>query len=225
MPDMAHSIAYEANLNTYYSLNHWGGEEAYDAFVQPRTPETGTIAYGRSKENVRINSPYTYPVYAFYNSEKEREKASELILENPLKPKDAAELEKVLGQGKDLYNIYCSSCHGKEGDGNGQLYATGVYLAAPKNLLLPEMVESNEGRYYHAIMFGKNAMLSHADKLSHEERWLVIHYVRSLQAAKAGTEYNLEAANAPKGGKKPEAKEEAKKDDKKEAGKDAKKGK
>ena len=225
MPDMAHSIAYEANLNTYYSLNHWGGKEAYDAFVQPRTPEVGTIAHGRSKENVRINSPYTYPVYAFANTEGERTKASELILDNPVRPKDAAELEKVLSEGKDLYNIYCGSCHGKAGDGNGQLYEMGVYPAAPKNFLLADMVESTEGRYYHAIMHGKNVMLSHADKLSHDERWMVIHYIRSLQAAKAGTEYNLEAANAPKGGKKPEAKEEAKKDDKKEAGKDAKKGK
>jgi mono/diheme cytochrome c family protein len=223
MPDMAHSIAYESNQNTFYSFNHWGGEEAYDKFVQPRKPAQGTVAFGRSKEEVAVNSPYTYPVYAFGNTEDERTQATNLILDNPIRPKNAAELENVLGKGKELYEIYCGSCHGKAGDGNGQLYESGVYPAAPKNFLLDDIVQSSEGRYYHAIMHGKNVMLSHADKLSHDERWMVIHYIRSLQAAKAGTEYNVAAANAPKG-QKPEPKAEDK-DAKKGEKKDPKKGK
>jgi len=227
MPDMAHSIAYETNLNTFYSLNHWGGADAYEQFVQPRKPAQGTVAFGRSKEEVAVNSPYTYPVYAFANTVEDRTEATKLILDNPIRPKDAADLEKVLEKGKELYDIYCSTCHGKAGDGNGQLYESGVFPAAPKNFLLDDIIQSSEGRYYHAIMHGLNLMLSHADKLSHDERWMVIHYIRSLQAVKAGTEYNVAAANAPKG-QKPEPKVEekdAKKDAKKEDKKDPKKGK
>jgi len=198
MPDMAHSIAYEANQYTYYSLNHWGGMEEYLKFVQPRIPVSGTVAFGRSKEAVRANSIYTYPVYAFENSDTGRTEAIKLITDNPFKVSSSEDLEKVLTQGKELYDIYCSSCHGKEGDGNGQLYASGVYPAAPANYLKDEFIDASNGRYYHAIMYGKGVMLSHADKLSHDERWMVIHYIRSLQAPKRGAEYNVEVANLGK---------------------------
>jgi len=219
MPDMAHSIAYEANQNTYYMFNHWGTKEEYQKFVQPRTPQAGTVAYGRSKEEVRANSELTYPRYAFANTEEDRTKATEMISSNPLKPKDKADFEKVLAQGKEHYEIYCSSCHGKAGDGNGKLYELGVYPAAPANFLSDQFLTSNEGRFYHAIMYGKNVMLSHADKLSHDERWQVIHYIRSLQAAKTGVEYTLEAARGEKS-----IKPEVKAEDKKEVKKDDKKG-
>lgn len=208
MPDMAHSIAYETNQSSYYSFNHWGGKEDYDKFIQPRTPEIGTVPYGRSKENVRVNSPLTYPRYAFVNTEEDRAKATEMILSNPLIPVNDADLEKVLANGKELYEIMCSSCHGKAGDGNGKLYELGVYPAAPANFLSDQFLTSSEGRFYHGIMFGKNVMLSHADKLSHDERWMVIHYIRTLQAAKTGSVYNLEAAQGKKIAKvedKPEA--------------------
>lgn len=220
MPDMAHSIAYEANQNTYYQFNHWGSKEDYNSFVQPRRPQTGTVAYGRTKIVDSLKNDLTYPVYAFANNEDERKKATEMIVSNPLKPRNIAELESQLAHGKELYEIYCSSCHGKAGDGNGKLHESGVYLAKPANFMSDDLINSNNGRYYHAIMYGKNVMLSHADKLSHDERWKVIHYIRSLQAAKAGVEYNLEAARGEKS-----IKPEAKKDEKKEEKKDEKKGK
>jgi hypothetical protein len=43
-------------------------------------------------------------------------------------------------------------------------------------------------------MHGKNVMGGYADKLSYEERWNVIHYIRVLQAKETGTEYS-ESAN------------------------------
>jgi hypothetical protein len=43
-------------------------------------------------------------------------------------------------------------------------------------------------------MYGKNVMGSYADKLSFEERWEVIHYIRSLQAKSKNLEYS-ETAN------------------------------
>jgi mono/diheme cytochrome c family protein len=215
MPDMAHSIAYEANQNTFYEFNHWGKKDDYNNFVQPRLPQTGTVAYGRSKIVDSLANRLTYPRYAFENTEEERTKATEMITSNALKPNSIAELENHLSHGKELYEIYCSSCHGKAGDGNGKLHESGVYLAKPANFMSDDLIKSNDGRYYHAIMYGKNVMLSHADKLSHDERWKVIHYIRSLQAAKAGVEYDLNAAKGVKSIK-PEEKKEDKKDEKKE---------
>jgi hypothetical protein len=39
-------------------------------------------------------------------------------------------------------------------------------------------------------MHGKNVMGSYADKLSYEERWQVIHYIRALQAQNKGLQYD-----------------------------------
>ncbi len=98
-------------------------------------------------------------------------------------------------RGGNIYNIFCAICHGEEGNGLGYIYDTdknpqAKYPAAPANLLRPEYVESSNMRYYHAIMYGYNVMGAYADKMSYEERWQVIHYIRSLQAKDAGLEYN-----------------------------------
>jgi len=39
-------------------------------------------------------------------------------------------------------------------------------------------------------MYGKNLMGSYKDKISYEERWQVIHYIRSLQAKSQKLDYS-----------------------------------
>jgi len=66
----------------------------------------------------------------------------------------------------------------------------GKYPAQPANMMLEEFVNASNGRYYHAMIYGKNLMGGYADKLSYEERWQVIHHIRSLQAKSLGLTYN-----------------------------------
>ena len=48
MPDMGHSIAYEANHYNYYYQNTWGTEDEYYDYAKPREPVKGTIARGHA---------------------------------------------------------------------------------------------------------------------------------------------------------------------------------
>jgi mono/diheme cytochrome c family protein len=218
MPDMAHSTAYEANLYDYYFYNTWGTEEEYKKFVMPREPVNGTIPRGytgayytedmadrvKTKENFAgVNSPtgiaYTangHVPYYYEDTEEERTRAMAEIIDNPYPI-----TENGLAHGKELYTVYCGICHGDKADGLGFLVreanpgkgvTAGVYPAAPANFQQKEFYEASNGRYYHAIMYGKNVMGSHADKLSYEERWQVIHYIRSLQAKEQGLVYSEE---------------------------------
>jgi hypothetical protein len=57
-------------------------------------------------------------------------------------------------------------------------------------MIQPQFIDTTNGLYYHAIMYGKNVMGSYADKLSYEERWQVIHYIRALQAKERKLAYN-----------------------------------
>lgn len=203
MPDMFHSIAFEANTYNYYSFNTWSSEEEYAKMAQPRTPIEGTIPMGalglsrsfvnaaeeRLMNDVFINLPKNgYVPFYYENTEEDRVRATEEIANNPLPI-----TETGLQRGKFLYDINCGICHGDKADGNGYLVRDGSpYPAQPANFLLDDFVNTTDGRYYFAIMYGKNVMGSYKDKLSYEERWEVIHYIRSLQAAENGKEYNAE---------------------------------
>jgi len=189
MPDMAHSIAYEANVEDYYRLNTWGTREEYDAFAAPRKPVANTIPFGGSGTVVPSIPKNGYVPYYYGNTEEERTRASNEITSNPF-----AATAGGIAVGKELYNVYCSVCHGEKADGNGHIVreeAMNVYPAQPASLIDEKFIAASDGQFYHALMHGKNVMGSYKDKLSYEERWQVIHYIRSLQAKEQGVEYKL----------------------------------
>lgn len=210
MPDMAHSVAYEANTYGYYYHNRWGTADDLHKVVQPRVPVNGTIARGyagtsdhtggNSHQGISYKANGSVPYY-YADNEEDRAKAIVEIINNPY-PITTAGLEK----GKQLYNIQCAICHGEKGDGAGYLVRDdgGKYPVQPANFLLDEFLTASNGRYYHAIMHGRNLMGAYNDKLSYDERWEVIHYIRSLQAGaksleyseKANTYNNIEVPNA-----------------------------
>lgn len=213
MPDMAHSIAVEANTYNYYYYNTWDSASTirlYDLIKTPREPVEGTRPRGYAGWDVAsedqreavlaslqgesslnaIKTPLNGSVpYYYEDTEEERTRAIAEILDNPFPI-----TEEGLARGKELYDIFCAICHGEKGDGVGYLVAEENpnvrYPAAPANFLLEEHVNSSNGRYYHAIMHGKNVMGGYADKISFEERWQVIHYIRSLQAKELKVEYS-----------------------------------
>lgn len=60
---------------------------------------------------------------------------------------------------------------------------TSAYGAKPANLVSQQIVNLPDGKIYHALVRGKNAMPSYAADLSAEESWATVHYVRVLQRA------------------------------------------
>ena len=186
MPDMAHSIAYEANYYNYYYNNTWGTREEYHQFAQPRLPIKGTVSR-RSSSTISVSSATDNTPYYYGDTDDERARATAELINNPHPITEAG-----LATGKNLYNINCAICHGAKGDGNGYLVRDdgGVYPVQPAILTNDEFVTSSNGRYYHSIMYGKNLMGAYKDKLSYGERWEVIHYIRSLQAKSKGLTYN-----------------------------------
>lgn len=216
MPDMVHPTAYEANIYEYYYYNRWGTEEEYKQFTMPRSSVPGTIARGNigaslgatpeerlmashaftgesSPTAIALTANGSVP-YPYADTEADRIRATQEVLENPYPITDAG-----IANGKALYTVYCGICHGEKGDGLGYLVreadaakgiVAGVYPAAPANFLKENFLDTTNGMFYHSIMYGKNMMGSYADKLSYEERWQVVHYIRSLQAKAKGLVYN-----------------------------------
>ena len=203
MPDMAHSVAYEANKLDEYSLHTWNEgstRTVNQLWGTPRQPVKGSVArgyiglaaHGNAADYAEMlqKGVYTPPngsvPYYYADTEEERIRATKEIVMNPYP------ITKVgLTKGKELYLTYCGICHGDKAGGNGYLVRDdGKYPAQPANLLLDTFVNGNNGRLYHAIMYGKNVMGGYTDKLSYEERWQVIHYIRACQAAEKGAQYD-----------------------------------
>ena len=84
---------------------------------------------------------------------------------------------KNLSQGKELYEIYCSVCHGDKGDGMGILAQREKFLGIPAYIDR----DITPGSIYHVLMYGINAMGSHAGQVNEEERWQIAQYVMQLR--------------------------------------------
>ena len=91
----------------------------------------------------------------------------------------------LLERGRDRFQIFCAPCHGSLGDGNGMTKRYG--MGATPTFHDPRLRTMPDGEIFNTITNGKNTMMPYADKLSPEDRWAVVAYVRALQRAQQGT--------------------------------------
>src|ERR1700749_2041572 len=115
-----------------------------------------------------------------YPNTKEGYETASTELKNPLLPTDAH-----FADGKKLFIAFCSPCHGQNGQGDGLVVAHG--FPAPPSYSKGTssrggaMKDLTDGKIYHTITYGVNAMGSYASQLDPTERWKVIMYVHHLQ--------------------------------------------
>ncbi|MCB0765166.1 MAG: c-type cytochrome, partial [Flavobacteriales bacterium] len=95
-------------------------------------------------------------------------------------------------KGEQLYKDNCVKCHGETGMGDGSVITKGGH--PPPTAYSGPLKDLPEGKMFHTLTYGKGAMGSHASQLNKEERWLVIQYVKYLQA---GGKMPSAAATAP----------------------------
>ncbi|MBK1878040.1 c-type cytochrome [Pelagicoccus mobilis] len=102
--------------------------------------------------------------------------------------------EAAMERGEERYDIYCAVCHGAAGDGNGRTAAFGMTAIA--NLTAAPYTDMSDGEIYHYIGNGSRSgrMYGYKEKLSVEDRWNVVLYVRALQRAANGSAKDLTPA-------------------------------
>ena len=153
MPDMYYSLAYEP-----YSEN-----ALFSNKTSSRKPVKGTIKRG-------------FMPYEIEDSNEGYEQAR-ISLKNPYSGYIS---KKEEGLSKELFTIYCASCHGDKGDGNGFLVQKEKILGVP-SYSATRLPDITEGSIFHVITYGKGVMGSHASQLTQKERWLIVSYVQSLR--------------------------------------------
>jgi mono/diheme cytochrome c family protein len=96
---------------------------------------------------------------------------------------------ELIRRGKERFGIYCAVCHGASGDGNGITAQYGVPVAnnvnAKLNAISPETYP--DGRLFEVITNGKGLMGGYGYNIPVRDRWAIIAYIHTLQAAKASS--------------------------------------
>lgn len=94
-------------------------------------------------------------------------------LKNPL-PREST----IITEGRKLYEDRCVDCHGKRGRGDGPGAAD--LERKPTNLTDPKILSQEDGALFWKITNGRKPMPGYGRKLSEEQRWQIIHYMRAL---------------------------------------------
>ncbi|MGY3215140.1 mono/diheme cytochrome c family protein [Mucilaginibacter sp. HD30] len=124
-------------------------------------------------------TPIGFTRFDFPNSKEGYEAASTGIV-SPLAVNAA-----TLAEGKKMYITFCSPCHGATGGGDGEVVKHG--FPPPPNYATGQssrggaMKDLTDGKIYHTITYGVNAMGSYASQLAPQDRWKVVMYVHHLQ--------------------------------------------
>jgi hypothetical protein len=150
--------------------------------VSSQLPPAGTIARSQPIETA------DGPVYRFEDSAVNTGRIAgrtNFVENNPL----TINLQ-LLQRGRDRFDIYCSPCHGKLGDGNGITKKIGV-MPTVANLHDPRIVKMADGEIFNTITYGKSTMGAAGPLLPVEDRWAVIAYLRALQLSSLGTAADL----------------------------------
>ena len=100
----------------------------------------------------------------------------EKTVENPLPADDDA-----IANGATLYQRNCLMCHGETGKGDGP--AAARIKPSPPDITTSEAQDRmTDGEMFYKITVGKRPMREFESKLSEDERWKVVHFLRTLRA-------------------------------------------
>ena len=91
----------------------------------------------------------------------------------------------LLVRGQDRYNIYCSPCHGRLGDGDGMVHRRGFWV--PPSLHTDRLRAVTPGYLFQVIDNGYGAMPAYDEQIPVRDRWAIVAYLRVLQFSRHGT--------------------------------------
>ena len=108
-------------------------------------------------------------------------------------------------RGRERFNIYCTPCHGRLGDGNGMVVLRGYRQAA--SYYSDKLMKAPVGHFFDVMTNGFGAMPSYASRVQPDDRWRIVAYIRALQLSEsaklsdvpADQRQNLKLEPAPNG--------------------------
>ena len=170
-PNMYHSVPYEPltqitdeESGSWVSSLDNGVGEYYNS--NPNNPNA---------QNMLVPPENSVPrsEYLPYRIPKDSFELAGRVLTNPF---DST--AEVVSEGKSLYAIYCTHCHGDKGLGDGKVGEVYAGVTAYNSVAVKDRPQ---GHIFHVITHGKGRMMAHGSQVSPEDRWKIARYVQTLQ--------------------------------------------
>lgn len=163
--------AYMGENDMYYTKFYkaYSPNPIFNDSMTIQLPVDGAISRG--------NMPFPYAISTVPDRALNQTLAGKELV-NPIEPN-----EESLIKGKNLYNMYCTVCHGESGAGDGHLFTNGLFPAKPTSLVDNYVQDKPDGEIYFVITAGSisGLMGPHGIQVSPDERWMIINYIRSLK--------------------------------------------
>jgi len=110
----------------------------------------------------------------------------------------------LLERGQDRYRIFCTPCHGLQGDGNGFVAMRG--MKHPPSYHIERLRDAPVGYFYDVVTNGFGVMPDYAEQIPPPDRWAIVAYIRALQLSRnakvselpPGLKAKLESGGSPK---------------------------
>ena len=185
---------------------------------------TGALLVSSACRNDMHTQP-RYKVYAgtdfFSDGRSERPQIEDTVARGQLHLDEARYTGKVNGKdietipiqitkedvlrGQERFNIYCSPCHGRAGNGQGMIVARG--LRQPPSYYDERLLNAPVGHFFDVMSNGYGSMYSYASRVAVDDRWRIAAYIRALQLsqnapADVAGGYEPKIGGGPAGGSK-----------------------
>jgi mono/diheme cytochrome c family protein len=89
---------------------------------------------------------------------------------------------ELLERGQERYAIFCSPCHGLQGDGVGMVVMRG--MKHPPSYHQERLRQVPNGYLYDVVTNGFGAMYGYSAQIPPRDRWAIIAYLRALQLSR-----------------------------------------
>jgi hypothetical protein len=86
---------------------------------------------------------------------------------------------QVLARGEERFNVYCTPCHSRVGNGAGMIVQRGYAPAG--NFHTARLETAPLGHFFNVMTSGYGAMPDYASQLTPADRWAVVAYIKALQ--------------------------------------------
>lgn len=103
---------------------------------------------------------------------------------------------EMMQHGRERYNIFCATCHGLAGDGDGITSQLAFEREEPKwvkplSYYNPSVIDQPVGQMFQTISNGVRKMPSYRAQIPTKDRWAIVLYVRALQRSRTATMENV----------------------------------
>ena len=124
-----------------------------------------------------------------------------LLFTGKVNGKDADEFpfiidQRVMARGEERFNIHCSPCHARTGNGDGMVVRRGYRRPPPYDD--DRLRQAPVGHFFDVISNGFGAMPDYAAQIAPSDRWAIVAYVRALQLSAHATLADVQPAERAK---------------------------